>query len=320
MRYQAYGLSFDCDRPIPELAGSADRNSVGSPDLRTRLTSRFATVLRPVKIVSVRTFGDGRPWLKCGRLRDGYLLRFLRIADFRVSHDSREIVCVRRSAKTSLNTIRHLLLDQVFPLVLNLRGREAIHATAVIARAGAIAFLGPAGAGKSTLAASFMLAGFRALGDDCLAIEAGRRILAVPAYPGFRLWEDSAAALKADLGASTPVADYSVKARMLAGECGANFPQRPVALRRIYRLIRGRAGRKKIRVAAVEPVAPRDALIELVSASFPLDIADQAMLERHFRVMQRVAREVPMRRVLIPDDFGALPAVRAAILADLAAG
>lgn len=33
--------------------------------------------------------------------------------------------------------------------------------------------------------------------------------------------------------------------------------------------------------------------------------------------MQRVASEIPVLRVLIPDDFAALPAVRQAILRDL---
>src|SRR6202034_3772781 len=105
--------------------------------------------------------------------------------------------------------------------------------------------------------------------------------------------------------------------RMLSRECGAKFPVRPVPLKRIYRLVRGRSARKKIRFPAIQALPQRDALIELVSATFPLDVRDQAMLERHFRVMQRVASEIPVLRVLIPDDFGALPAVRQAILRDL---
>jgi hypothetical protein len=42
------------------------------------------------------------------------------------------------------------------------------------------------------------------------------------------------------------------------------------------------------------------------------------MLARHFRVMHRVASEVPFSRVTMPNDFSALPAVREAILADFA--
>jgi len=285
-----------------------------------RLAAKAPILLRPREIVSTRTLEDRRPWLSCGRLRDGYLLRFFRLADFRISADGGEIACIRRAARTSLNTIRHLLLDQVLPMVLNLRGREALHATAVIVDgATAIAFLGPAGAGKSTLAASFMLAGCGALGDDCLALDAGARIRAIPAYPGFRLWTDSADALNADASGAIPVAGYTSKVRMLARECAASFPRRPIPLSALYRLTRVRNYRGlPLRTPLIERLKPRDAMIELVSSSFPLDIADSAMLARHFQVMQRVAREVPFSRVMVPDEFGALPSVRDAILTDLA--
>jgi hypothetical protein len=319
LRYRAYGLSFACDVSLPELSGAADDENSAPPEVRIRLGSRSprAVNLRPLELLFTRTVDQQRRWLACSRVRDGYLLRFLWKADFHISRDGCEIACVRRAPWTPLSSVRHLLLDQVFPMVLNLRGREAIHATAVMVRGGAVAFLGPAGAGKSTLAASFLLAGHRALGDDCLVLEARRAIRAVPAYPGFRLWNDSAQALGTDTSAAMPVAAYTAKVRMLSRECGADFPGGPVPLRRIYRLIRGRCERKKIRVPAVEALAPRDALIELVSATFPLDVRDQGMLERHFRVMQRVASEIPVLRVLIPDDFAALPAVRQAILRDL---
>lgn len=322
MRYRAYGLSFASDVSLPELAGAKDSENSSPPEIRIRLAASSSRVgnLRPLELLFTRTVDRKRRWLACSRVRSGYLLRFLWKADFLISGDGCEIACVRRAPWTPLSSVRHLLLDQVFPMVLNLRGREAIHATAVMVHGGAIAFLGPAGAGKSTLAASFLLAGHRALGDDCLVLEDRRGIRAVPAYPGFRLWNDSAHALGTDTSNAMPVAAYTEKVRMLAPECGEKFPERPVPLTRIYRLIRGRSGRKKIRVPAIQALAPRDALIELVSATFPLDVRDQAMLERHFRVMQRVASEIPVLRVLIPDDFDALPAVRQAILSDLNGG
>jgi hypothetical protein len=41
------------------------------------------------------------------------------------------------------------------------------------------------------------------------------------------------------------------------------------------------------------------------------------MLRRHFQFIVRVATNVPLRRLLIPNDFSALPAVREAVMADL---
>lgn len=269
--------------------------------------------------MSLRTSQNGQPWLRYSLLADGYLLRFLRTADFRVSRDGREITCLRRFDRVSSNTVRHLLLDQVLPVVLNLRGQEAIHATAVLVEGAGVAFLGPTGTGKSTLAASFMLAGYRALGDDCMALLDTDLVRVLPAYPGFRLWRDSAGALKLDHSHAMPVADRIDKVRMLARECAANFPRRAVPLKGIYRLARARTyHRKPLRAPLIERLTPRDAMIELVRSSFPLDITDIGMLARHFRVMRRVASEVPFNRVMIPDDFSALPAVRAAILKDLA--
>jgi hypothetical protein len=319
-RYRAYGLSFVSDVKFPELSPTTDNSHVSTRDIRVRLTSKALRLVRAREVISVRTSRNGQPWLRCVRLTDGYLLRFLRTADFLVSRDGCEIACIRRSSRASSITIRHLLLDQVLPVVLNLRGQEAIHATAVLVDGAGVAFLGPTGIGKSTLAASFMLAGYRALGDDCMALLDIDLVRVIPAYPGFRLWTDSAGALNLDHSRAMPVADRINKVRMLARECAANFPTRPVLLKRIYRLTRARTyHRRALRAPLIEPVRPRDAMIELVRASFPLDLDDQAMLARHFRVMRRVAAEVPFSRVMIPDDFRALPAVRDAILMDLAA-
>jgi hypothetical protein len=66
-------------------------------------------------------------------------------------------------------------------------------------------------------------------------------------------------------------------------------------------------------------VSSPEAFPVLVGASFPLDLTDHAMLARHFRLIVSVAATVPIRRLTIPNDFTALPAVRAAVIADLEA-
>ena len=102
-----------------------------------------------------------------------------------------EIICMPRPGIPE-DTIQHLLLDQVIPLVINLRGGEALHASAILTPQGVIAFAGPAGSGKSTLAGSFLLSGYQHVSDDCLALsEKDQEIYAIPAYPGLRLWDDA---------------------------------------------------------------------------------------------------------------------------------
>ncbi len=321
MRYQAYGLTLASDTPLPEL-GSAPR---GDPDptahLRVRLIGRPPRQPAPSRWFMSWTHPTGARWLDCARDASGFLLRFPALADFSVDVRGREIVCHARRG-TPMATLRHLLLDQVLPLVLNLRGRDALHATCVLTPRGACAFTGPTGAGKSTLAASFLLAGYPVLSDDCLVLgEDGGAILATPAYPGLRLWGDALAALGGARAPSRPVAHYTSKRRLRTreGRTPRLAARYPVA--RVYALAPP-AVEKRGEPAAprIERLSRREGLMELIAAAFRLDIADRGMLARQFDFLARVASRVPVRRLRIPHDFAVLPAVRASILADLGSG
>lgn len=318
-RYSVYGLSIVSDSSFPELSDLPIPSIKAPVDVELYLRRRRKTPVRASEFFQRSTLPDGRPWLNCARIEEGFLLRYVDFADFIVDRKGSTIRCCTVEEGVTATTVRHLVLDQVFPMVLNLRGCEAIHATAIVTERGACAFTGPAGAGKSTLAASFSLAGFAAMGDDCLAlIDAGgeRGIHAIPAYPGLRLWTEAARALDID-SKSHPVADYTRKRRMLSSLHLAKFPTEPQPLARIYRVIRPAEDEPALDAPVVEELAPTDAFIELVSSTFPLDVDDRAMLERHFRFMQTVAVQVPIKRLRIPNDHAALPAVRACVLADV---
>lgn len=319
-RYSVYGLSIASDSPFPELDDLPQPSIKSSVDVKLYLRRRRKTPVRASEFFQKGTLPDGTPWLNVARIEEGFLLRYVDFADFIVDRSGSTIRCCTVEQGVSATTVRHLVLDQVFPMVLNLRGREAIHATAIVTERGACAFTGPAGAGKSTLAASFSLAGFATMGDDCLAlIDKGDDggIRAIPAYPGMRLWTEAARALEVDGKGSHPVADYTRKRRMLSSLHIDKFPTEPQPLIRIYRLIRPTEGEPALDAPVVEELAPSEAFIELVSSTFPLDVDDRAMLERHFRFVQSVAARVPIKRLRIPNDHAALPAVRACVLADI---
>jgi hypothetical protein len=73
------------------------------------------------------------------------------------------------------------VLGQVLPFTAGLRGRELLHAAAVLLAGRAVALVGPSGRGKSTLAAALVDAGGSFLADDVIALEArGGQILAHP--------------------------------------------------------------------------------------------------------------------------------------------
>ena len=198
------------------------------------------------------------------------------MADFFVDDNGQEIIGAAQPG-TSTDTLRHLLLDQVFPLVLNLRGRDALHATAVVTPHGVCAFTGETGTGKSTLAASFAQAGYPVLSDDCLVIEEhDGRLSAVPAYPGVRLWDDTSAALGPETEARSPVAHYTDKQRVVWQAHVATFPTRSLPLHRIYLLTRetdetpatiGLAPR-------IDSYSQRPAFMALLEQTFRLDVTD----------------------------------------------
>jgi hypothetical protein len=270
------------------------------------------------EILKTTTLADGTPWLTSARVGDGYLLRFVTIADFIFDATGSELTCWRVEPGVSGETVRHLVLDLVLPMLLNRRGREALHATAIVTPKGACAFSGPAGSGKSTLAASFFLAGFGALGDDCLPlVEQNGSIFVLPGYPGMRLGREVIKALAAGSSATKPVSDYTSKRRALESPSAREFPQQAVPLSRIYRVVRPKDGEPEISTPAIEPIERREAFIELFSSTFLHDFTDSAMLARHFQLMAKVAATVPLRRLKVPNDLTALGAVREAVLADL---
>ena len=262
---------------------------------------------------------DGQPWMWAARQDQGFLLRYVGLADFAVNLRGTEIVLARAEAVSSRDTLGHLLLDQTLPMVLGLRGIPTLHASTVVTPRGVCGFLGPTGAGKSTLAASFASAGYPALGDDCLAIKEERGFFAIPAYPGLRLWTDSAESLSTDWSSAPAVAHYTRKRRILNAPVVERFPARPIRLAVIYCLAREAGGNGLGGTPAIEPLRPNEVFLQLLSASFMLDITDRAVLTRNLRFIERMLKAVPVRRLRIPDGFASLPEVREAVLKDLGA-
>ncbi len=316
LAYRAYGLTIFSDVEIPELPPLRDLRDRGREHVNLHLNGPRRDIGKPVEWLNESADADGTPWLSWAKIEDGYLLRFPGLADFTLDSAGREITCVEGADGISEVTLRHLAIDHVMPRVLNLLGIESLHATAVATAGGACAFIGDAGTGKSTLAASFHLSGMPAFCDDCLVVrDEGGRILATPAYPGVRLWKDSLKALMDTDEEGLPVAQYTSKSRMLGQS--PTFQAASLPLARIYFLRRPTEVKVVATAPAVTPISAGEAFPLLVGASFPLDLKDSAMLKRHFQFIVRVAATVPLRRLLIPNDFAALPSVREAVIADL---
>jgi hypothetical protein len=259
---------------------------------------------------------DGSAWLALARLENDYLLRFPNLADFLVSGDKKAIHCYPATG-IPLETVKHLFLDQVLPIILAGQSKLALHASAVATSAGAIAFAGETGQGKSTLAASFAVAGLPLMSDDCLLLqEVDCSLLALPSYPGLRLWNETIAALFTSNPTFSQVAHYSNKKRILPSENQLLYCSIAVPLRRVYFLEPQYAESEQMAISVVR-LSPRDAFIQLLSFTFKLDFVDRDELKREFATLDRIAALPLFYRLAYPHDFSMLPAVRQAILADL---
>lgn len=118
-------------------------------------------------------------WAAQGRA--GWTLRVPAVCDIVVADTLDEVVC-RPAPRTSEEQLVLLVRGLVLAFVLTMAGECVLHASAVEVRrpagadgerAEAVAFAGPSGTGKSTLAASACMAGAPFIADDLLRVRPG---------------------------------------------------------------------------------------------------------------------------------------------------
>ena len=312
MLNQLYGLVINNNISVPGLKPAVQ----AKVDVRIHNTSSLKFPPSFSSWFMNWTLPGGDKWLSCAKTDTGYLLRFSELADFEIDKTGSEIICMPRPGIPE-DTIQHLLLDQVLPLVINLRGGEALHASAVLTSQGVIAFAGPAGSGKSTITASLLNTGFPFVSDDCLTLqEKDQKIYAIPAYPGLRLWDDAQEHLFGENGKAKFVAHYTPKRRVDIEEKPESYSTEPKPLRRLYDIVHSPETGQRSDIV-IENLSARDSFMALVRCAFRLDITDRQMLIRQFQFLKRVASAVSIRRLSFRKDFQLLPAVREAILQDL---
>ena len=265
-RYRVCGLQIGSAIPFPELQGVAITNGHFAPDIEFEIGGDLAQWELGDTVMSW-TEPDGKQWLSYTKTKGGYRIHYPGLADFLLDRLGHHVRCVAQ-AQTAPETIRHLFLDQVIPPLLNLRGREALHASAVQTPYGACAFVGQSGWGKSTMAAAFHVAGHPALCDDCLLLKDDQEQMSVePAYPGLRLWEDSRGVLFGNnAGTTLAVSQNTAKRRIPVNDSDlGQIAFQP--LRAIYTL-QAPEGEETVDRPVIEPLSVRAAFMELVECAF----------------------------------------------------
>jgi hypothetical protein len=315
--YCVCDLVVESNVPLPELI----QTEAGTADCSFEVMPPRESVAEDIQWFHQWTNPDGEAWLKVAGHGQDYLLRFLDQGDFLISRDGREVRCCPRTG-TPASTIRHLFLDQIVPLLLSRSNSLVLHASAVLTPLGVIAFVGKSGQGKSTLAACFAQNGSRLISDDYLVLrnlasqeiaghEEPGKWVALPTYPGVRLWPETSAEIFSIPPLSSEIADYTDK-RRVSDSALIPFAERPSALRCLYFL------NDEADTCPPDPtilhLKPRQAFMKLVSCAFNLDVRDRALLEKQFEAIAQITAEVPCFHLDYARDFAALPAVRRLII------
>src|SRR5262249_31615420 len=161
------------------------------------------------------------------------------------------------------------------------------------------------GRGKTTLAASFMTAGYRLLTDDLLHVREFDGILC--GFPGparLKLFSHTVEQLK---GAKAPEEDIDVsEGKLIVSLSVSEAHDAPVPLRAIYVLAEPSTGLE----VSIEPLAEGNALVTMVAATFNTQITDNDRLRRQFAAAQQLSKRLPIRRLHYPRTIAALEQVR----------
>lgn len=228
-----------------------------------------------------------------------------------IAPDGRTIRCPALRG-SSLRTFQTLLAPQAISFALLKHGLEPLHATTVIIDGRAIALLGDCGAGKSTLGACFLQAGYPLLTDDLLVLQQTESgWMASPGLPRIKLFP---AIARRFLGtcAGMPLAPGSPKYVIRLDR--RRFGQHPVPLHAIYRLTSS-ADTARVRLRRL---SSRAAWKALITHTYNIVAGDPARLRQQFIWACQLAQQVPVKALAYPRRLPMLPQVVDALASDLA--
>jgi hypothetical protein len=247
----------------------------------------------------------GFPWVRM-RYDDG--------ATFVINRDGSAIYASWASDAT-LEDAETYLVGPVIGLLLYLRGLTCLHASAIAHQGKALIFVGPAEAGKSTLAAAFARSNLGVLSDDILVLDrASDHFVARPGIPRIGLWPASVENLWGDQDA-LPRQVATWDKRYLDLDHLNLFQQTPLPVGAVYILGDRMPGERP----RIEPLQGTGALLALIANKYVTRISEREQDRRDFVLLSELGASVPVRRITRSDALSDLDETCGAILADYAA-
>jgi hypothetical protein len=300
----AYGLTLRANHPLPGLLALPSATRIDVEIEFGQIPASLGPMIsaRPEEaFVSPYCEPHGEAVLRVWRLVGGDFYRFLYCNGHEFFINRRGTYIGARWPETSsLADASCYVLGPILAFVLRLRGVVCLHASAVAVDGRAIAFVGPVGAGKSTIAAAFANQGYPVIADDIVALdERSQQFFAIPAYPRLRL---RPATVKHFYGAEDALPllapNNPKRAFDLLGKDHL-FQPNPLPLGAIYIL----GAPTAIPMAPlVDSLRPVKALVSLVTNTFMNYLLNEEQRAQEFELLSRLLASVPLRSLITHSD------------------
>ena len=267
---------------IPRLVMADDRvpatNLAGCPDVETWRATGGA-------VIAYGAVVEGRHWIDMPG-----------IARFRFGR-SRGSVVARPHPSVAAGLVEDVYRRAVLPLVLQVRGREVLHASGVRSPRGVVAFCAESGTGKSTLAAALDRRGYPVWADDAIAVDTSSIPVMTARLP-FRihLRPPSVALFRGEL----PAAEVAGSESSAAGAADRLPLAALCVLRRTDRVTGA---------VAIEKLSGPVALAALLSHAYCFSLRNADRKRRMLTHYARMATEVPVFEVQIESGLRLLPEI-----------
>ena len=309
--YRIFDTTLRCEFPLPELPTFPEQDPLISVKLGEGDPDQFDSQGFELAFEWQDYNENTVCW--CERKADEYLFVFYNSGSFHISADG--VISCFMHKSSSMQMLRHLLLNQIIPRYLATTGRLVLHASAVTLENGkSVAFLGNSGFGKSTLVSSFHSNGARLINDDCILLDCTENgVTAIGGLSGIRLFPDSVGAVFSESTGFTNYAPYTDKKQLfLKDEVGDNPPE-PSKLDALFLLNDPKEDPTDI--VSIDAATAGDAMLALIYSAFSLDPSDKKMITSNFRnVGQAINERLSIFKLQYPRVHERLPEVRAAVI------
>jgi len=317
MLYKSHGCYLISDIPLVGVP------VVPAVDLASRLISIRAGAPLVNYMERLTTSSESErltPWQR-GKLRlgrhslnidflsgnDGFVLRFVGVADFSVSFDGQTIV--HHSGRNSDPTlVQDLLLGPIFAFSLALQGVFPLHGSAAVFDGVAIGLVGAAGYGKSSLMATCVSRGWRLLSDGLLVVlEHDQAFWGQPGNPAIRLRPDAATYF---VGRSAFFRDFSTvegteapKVSIEVGDGWGAVADGPHRLAGLYVL----DPRDEDQPPDLAECTGWEAVQAVLVNTYTVQMHPESLLVPHFQFVSRLLDKVQLKRLRYHPKLAVLP-------------